>query len=717
VPSLTRWVLAYKRIVVVGWVALTIAGVAASGPASERLTNDSSVPDTEGWETTLAIDRLYDRDQGSGSPLLPVVTLPAGTTVDSPGVKAELAAVDARLRRALPHARIASVASTGSRAFVSKDGRTVFALVYPRLAAKSDWGENPQAARAATRALSGVTVAGRPVRVTGFDALSQDAGDNGGFGVLAEALVGGFGALLVLVFVFASALAVVPLLMAFVAIMTAFVPLLALTAVADVSPVVQFLIVLIGLGVAIDYSLLVVSRWREERAHGARGDEAVQRAMERAGRAVVFSGITVAIGLLALIALPLPFLRSMGYGGMLIPLVSVLVAITLLPVLLAKAGQRLDWPHRRSDDKASRAWTRWAQAVARRRWLAAGAGVAVIAALALAATDIQLGSDDADTVAKSGEAKTALVALERSGIGEGALLPHEILVEGRADPERVAAAVDSVDGVHGAVAPAAPEWRRGGTALVETIPSPDSGTGAGRATLDAVRTAAHAAGPGVRVGGEPAVNAEFIDAVYGSFPLMIALIAATTFILLARAFRSLLLPAKAIVLNVLSVAAAWGVMVLVWQKGYGSELIWDIPATGSIPSWLPLMAFAFLFGLSMDYEVFILSRMREEYDRTGSTELAVVRGIGRTGRLVTSAALILFLAFISMASGPGTDVKMFATALATGILIDATVIRALIVPAVILLMGRWNWWLPRLPARMLRVEPSPPPRVAPSEAS
>jgi RND superfamily putative drug exporter len=717
VPSLTRWVLAYKRIVVAGWVALTIAGVAASGPASERLTNDSSVPDTEGWETTLAIDRLYDRDQGSGSPLLPVVTLPAGTTVDSPGVKAALAAVDARLRRALPHARIASVASTGSRAFVSKDGRTVFALVYPRLAAKSDWGENPQAARAATRALSGVTVAGRPVRVTGFDALSQDAGDNGGFGVLAEALVGGFGALLVLVFVFASALAVVPLLMAFVAIMTAFVPLLALTAVADVSPVVQFLIVLIGLGVAIDYSLLVVSRWREERAHGARGDEAVQRAMERAGRAVVFSGITVAIGLLALIALPLPFLRSMGYGGMLIPLVSVLVAITLLPVLLAKAGQRLDWPHRRSDDKASRAWTRWAQAVARRRWLAAGAGVAVIAALALAATDIQLGSDDADTVAKSGEAKTALVALERSGIGEGALLPHEILVEGRADPERVAAAVDSVDGVHGAVAPAAPEWRRGGTALVETIPSPDSGTGAGRATLDAVRTAAHAAGPGVRVGGEPAVNAEFIDAVYGSFPLMIALIAATTFILLARAFRSLLLPAKAIVLNVLSVAAAWGVMVLVWQKGYGSELIWDIPATGSIPSWLPLMAFAFLFGLSMDYEVFILSRMREEYDRTGSTELAVVRGIGRTGRLVTSAALILFLAFISMASGPGTDVKMFATALATGILIDATVIRALIVPAVILLMGRWNWWLPRLPARMLRVEPSPPPRVAPSEAS
>jgi putative drug exporter of the RND superfamily len=229
-----------------------------------------------------------------------------------------------------------------------------------------------------------------------------------------------------------------------------------------------------------------------------------------------------------------------------------------------------------------------------------------------------------------------------------------------------------------------------------------------------VREAAHAVGPDVRVGGQPASNADFIDAVYGSFPLMIALITITTFILLARAFRSLLLPAKAIVLNVLSVAAAWGVLVLVWQHGYGSEAIWDIQATGSIPSWMPLMVFAFLFGLSMDYEVFILARMREAYDRTGSTETAVIEGIGRTGRLVTSAALILFLAFVSMASGPGTDLKMFATGLGAGILLDATVIRALIVPAVIALMGRWNWWLPHWPARLLRVPASPLARRRPA---
>jgi RND superfamily putative drug exporter len=218
------------------------------------------------------------------------------------------------------------------------------------------------------------------------------------------------------------------------------------------------------------------------------------------------------------------------------------------------------------------------------------------------------------------------------------------------------------------------------------------------------------------VGGLQAQNADFIEAVYGGFPLMIALIALTTFILLARAFRSLLLPLKAVLLNLASVTAAWGVLYLFWQQGYGSEAIWGIDATGSVPAWIPLMIFAFLFGLSMDYEVFILSRMREEFDRTGSTSSAVVQGIGRTGRLVTSAALILFLAFVSMASGPGTDLKMFATGLAAGILLDATVIRALLVPAVVSLFGRWNWWLPRRPARILRVEPSLPPRVASGRA-
>jgi RND superfamily putative drug exporter len=715
-PSITRWVLAHKRVVVSFWILATVAGIMAAGPASDALDQKFSVPEKEGWETNVAIADRYQGTGGDSAPLLPVVTLPKDETVNSPGVKTDLARLDTRLERALPHARIASYPSTGDRAFVSDDGRTVFAVVYPPPDPGSQFGENPEAVKAARGALRGATVGGASVHLTGFDALQQESGGSDGPGVLLEAVLGGVGALIVLTFVFASFLAIVPIGMAIASIMTTFLLLLGLTELTDVSPIVQFLVALVGLGVAIDYSLIIVSRWREERSHGRSGDEAVQRAMETAGRAVIFSGITVAIGLLALIALPLPFLRSMGYGGMLIPLVSTLVAITLLPVVLATIGPRLDWPHRRTDDKASRAWTRWAEAVSRRRWVAAGAGMAVILALAFAATDLQLGTSDANTIAKSGDAEDGLVALEDAGIGEGSLLPHEILIQGDTNPEKVAAGLRDVEGIHGAVAPDDSTWRRDGTALVEAIPVPDSGTPEGEATLEGVRDAAHGAGPDVLVGGQPAANDDFIDAVYGSFPLMIALIAVTTFILLARAFRSLLLPLKAIVLNVLSVAAAWGVLVLVWQHGYGSEAIWGIQATGSISSWMPLIVFAFLFGLSMDYEVFILSRMREEYDRTGSTETAVVRGIGRTGRLVTSAALILFLAFTSMASGPETDVKMFATGLGAGILLDATVIRALIVPAVISLMGRWNWWLPRWPARVLRVEPSLPSRVAPGES-
>jgi RND superfamily putative drug exporter len=692
--------------------------MASSGSASKALKQKFSVPGKEGWVTNQRIAHDFHGTGGNGGPLLPVVTLPAGQTVSSPTVLADLRAVQARLERALPGSRVASYASTGNPAFVSKDRRTTFMVAYPPLDPNQAFGDNPNAAKKATAILAGTTVAGAPVHLTGFDALSvQSGGGNNGPGVLVEALLGGLGALLVLAFVFASFLAIVPIMMAVVSIMTTFLVVWGLTTLTDVSPIVQFLIALIGLGVSIDYSLLVVVRWREERAHGLEGDEAIQRAMETAGRAVVFSGTTVAIGLLALVALPLPFLRSVGYGGMLIPLISVLVAATLLPVVLSKIGSRLDWPHLRTDDKASRSWTRWAEVVVRRRWVAAIGAAAVLAALVLAATSLQPGLPNANTIARQGDAKQGLLALERSGIGSGALLPNEVLVEGSTSPDQVATALSAVPGVHGAVAPTTPQWRHAGVAVVDTFTITDGSSASGHKTLDRVRSVAHAAGPDVRLGGLAAQNEDFINAVYGNFPLMIALIAIITFVLLARAFRSLLLPLKAVLLNVVSVGAAWGVLDLVWQRGHGSHFIWGIPATGSVTAWIPLMVFAFLFGLSMDYEVFILARMREEYDASGSTDAAVVRGIGRTGRLVTSAALILFLAFISLASGPETDVKVLATGLAAGILLDATVIRALLVPAVVSLFGRWNWWLPHLPARLLRVEPSLPPRPLPDQAS
>jgi putative drug exporter of the RND superfamily len=707
---LTRFMLRHRRLVVVFWVCATVAGIASAGPAFRSFSDQYSVPGREGYETNQTIGREFGNG-GNSAPVVAVVSLPPAAGVDALPVKRALADVTARVERAVPHARVASYASTGDRAFVSRDGKTTFLLAYPP-PEPGAFGQNPAAAQQIQRTLDGVRVAGAPMRVTGFDALNASSGGRGGLGILLEALLGGLGALLVLGFVFASLLAFVPLLVAVISTMTSILLVWGLAALTPVSGIVGFLIALVGLGIAVDYSLLIVVRWREERARGAVGEDAVVRAMTTAGRAVVFSGTTVAIGLLALVALPVPFLRSVGYGGLLIPLVSVAVALTLLPVLLATVGPRLDWPHVRSDARASRAWTRWAHLVVRRRRLAAGAAVVVLGTLVVAATSIHLGpaNGNPDTLSQRGVAKQGLDALERSGIGRGALSPIEILAP-HGDAAALAARLERVAGVHGVAAPSGPDWRRGDTALVDVFPHTDSS-----GTVDRVRAAAHAVGGDVRVGGIVAQNSDFSSAVYASFPLMLGLIAVLTFALLARAFRSLLLPAKAVLLNVASVAAAWGVVTLVWQQGYGSEALWGIPAAGSIPAWLPLMVFAFLFGLSMDYEVFILARMREEYDRTGSTETAVVHGIGRTGRLVTSAALILFFSFVAMATAPSTGTKMIATGLGAGILLDATVVRALLVPAAVSLFGRWNWWLPNPVARVLRAQPHPLPLADPEGA-
>jgi RND superfamily putative drug exporter len=694
---LTRFVLRHRRQVVVFWLLWTFAGMAGVGSAYKALSDQYTVPGREGYETNAAITRAFGNG-GNDAPLVAVVTLPWGVSVGSRAAVSGIDDVASRIERAVRYTRVASFATTGDRAFVSRDGRTTFVVAYPP-PEKGSFGQSPKAVSAARAALRGVDVAGAPVHLTGVSALTAESGQKGGLGVLAEAMVGGLGALLVLAFVFASWLAILPLVMAVVSILTSFLLVWALTVVTQVSALVAFLIALVGLGVAIDYSLLIVVRWREERAHGHDGEEAIVRAMTSAGRAVVFSGTTVAIGLLALVALPLPFLRSVGYGGLLIPLVSVAVAITLLPIILFKFGQRLDRRHVRSHERANRAWTRWATFVVRHRAVAAGAGVVVLAALVLAATSLHLGAaaGEPNTLSQRGDAEQGLMALERSGIGSGVLSPIEILTRG-GNAELIAQGLHGIPNVQGATAPAGSGWRHRSTAVLDVFARTDSG-----ATVDRVREIAHGLGSDVRVGGIVAQNSDFISATYDSFPLMIGLIALLTFVLLARAFRSVLLPVKAVLLNVASVAAAWGVLTLVWQDGHGSHALWGIGAAGSIPSWLPLIVFAFLFGLSMDYEVFILARIREEYDATGQTDTAVVRGVGRTGRLVTSAALILFLAFVAMSTAPNTSVKIMATGLGAGILLDATIVRSLLVPAMVALFGRWNWWLPSPLARALRI--------------
>jgi putative drug exporter of the RND superfamily len=713
-PRLTHFLLRHKLAVVAAWLVVLVAGVAAAGVVPGRLSQEFAFPGQEGYEANVAILEAYGTG-GPGNPLVPVVTLPGDTTVDSPGTRDALdrafagVAADPRLRV------LAWPATTGDRRLVVDGGRVVYALVWGPFQGQE--GGDPAIGQQVADGLRRALPAGTGVQVTGLDQLRATAAEEpADTGVLVETLVGAVGALCVLAFVFGSFLALVPLLIAAVAILTTFLAVLGLTGLVEVSFIVQFLVALIGLGVAVDYSLLVVTRWREELARGHDREEAVHRAMATAGRAVVTSGGTVAVGLLALVLLPVPFLRSIGFAGLLIPLAATLATLTLLPVLLATAGPRLDWPASRRTRRdpagrgsaASRRWTGWAAGVARHRWLATLAALAVLVPLCVAALGLRLGEPPAAVLAQSGPAREALDRLERAGVGSGVLNPIEVLVPAGTDRRAAADRLDGVAGVQLAVAPTGPAWQRDGTGLVSVLPVAETSTDEGEATVERVRDLAAAELPGARVGGSGALAIDATASLYGSFPLLLAAVAVVTFVLLARAFRSLLLALKAIALNLLSIGAAYGVLVLVWQEGHGSEAIWGIPATGAIAVWVPLMAFAFLYGLSMDYEVFLLARMREEYDATGSTGTAIVQGLGRVGRLVTCAALILFLSFASMAAIPELDVKVMATALGAGILLDATILRVLLVPALVALLGRWNWWLPPWAARILRVPPSVP---------
>jgi putative drug exporter of the RND superfamily len=700
---LAEFVLRHRRLVMVFWLLMFVVGIGAASQVTNRLTVDFSLPGQPGYETEKQLLDTFGNG-GSNSPTIAVVTVPKGTTV-----KAEMAKItpvfDA-IDKALPGTRMVDYAQTNNDVFLTDDGRTTYALVYPKpFESFTDVG--PDVAMKPILAQASKDT-GFDFGVTGYNLLAQGSDDPEGPSLLAETLLGGLGALAVLLFLFASFLAFVPLLIAAVSILTTFTIVLLGTYVTDISFVVQFLIALVGLGVAVDYSLLVVNRWREERAHGHDNHDAVVIAMNYAGHAVVASAGTVAISLCALLVIPVPLLRSMGVGGMLIPLVSTAVILTLLPALLGGIGPRVDWPRIRHEDKPSRAWTAWARLVVRWRWIAAGVALVILGVLIIPIFGIKIGQAQTSSLASGGPAYEQLQRLHDGGVPGGIVSPMEVLIEGKdsaGSAEEAATRAEKVAGVAAAFAPDTPQWRVGDSALVAVIPNEETVDSTKASVVNDVQAALHGVPGVVGIAGVGPTVLDYINAVYKKFPYSLGLIAFVTFVLLVRTFRSILLPIKAVLLNIISVSATFGATVLFWQNGHGSEAVFGIAPTGAVTFWLPVLIFAFLFGLSMDYEVFILARMREEYDKSGDTNQAVVAGLGRTGRLVTGAAMILFLAFTALASSPGTDIKVFATALGIGILLDATVVRALLVPALVSLFGKWNWWLPSWAARVVRVQP------------
>ncbi|MEP6908937.1 MAG: MMPL family transporter [Actinomycetota bacterium] len=711
--GIARFVIRHRRLVVGAWILLTLVGAFSASQLSKRWFESFSIPGYSAYEANQRTLKVFG--SGEQPPIVVVLTSPDKPVTQVPELRGAIEAT----AHVVKGSRTGSWFDNHNPMYLSKDRHTMIATIYPPGNATFSTLPPVPEARAALKA---ATPPGVTSHVTGRDAIFQSQGSTGGPGILVELMIGAFGALIILLFVFGTLPAVgIPLAMAAASILTTFACIYVLTYITDVSIIIQFLVALVGLGVSIDYALVMIFRFREELASGRSTDDALVETMTHAGRSVIISGSTVAIGLLSMILLPLPFIRSIGIGGMLIPAVSVLASTTLLPAMLAMLGPKINrlrvMPKRFVNPPSAEVgfWARWARLVTRRPLPVFLIGAVVVTLVVLPAFHINPSDAQLKNEPGTGDAAAGFSAVTKAGISDGVYLPHVVVVENGASPSAlatVAKEVATAPGIVGAAAP--PTWRKDGVGLVEAFGTDD---GSSREAAKTVTRLRHDVLPRIQrelngpisltLGGAPAESRDFISAVYGNFPYVLLFVLILTFILLMRAFRSVILPLKAVILNLISLGAAYGIVVFVFQDGHGSNLIWGVQATDAVISWIPLMIFAFLYGLSMDYEVFMLTRMREAYDETGDTKKAIELGLARTGKLVTSAALVLMFAFFALSSSPGPDIKQFAIGLSAGIMFDATVIRALLVPSVMQLLGRWNWWLPSWTAKVLRTRPSP----------
>jgi RND superfamily putative drug exporter len=688
--ALARLVLGRKALVILAWSALSVLSIVTMRGLGPRLDYTYATPGQIGYESNLKITRGFGIDPAFEAEL-PLLHLPPGVTMATAAGQAMAARTFAGARRAGP-LTVQDYANTHDPRFVIDGGRATWALIS---IPNPDYGPGAGIESRLPRALKAPP--GATLTLTGFAQMLSNAGPNAG-NMLRGLIIGAILAFAVMLLVYGSPIAILPVVMALPAMLVTYLAVLALTYVTQVSYFINYMVVLLSLGISIDFSLVVVIRWREERQRGLPNEEAVVAAMRTAGRAVALSGLTAAVGLLSLIVLPAPFLRSVGYGAMLIPFVAVGVALTLLPVCLTLVGPALDrfrlWAP--ASATYSKAWERWAQFVLRHRWKAAISGVLIVAITSLPALSLKTGEPLIGSLVQAGPAADAFHELKANGIPSAVDFPVYVITHGgQVVVDQAKSISGTTPGVFAAIAADGPSFRHGADTLLTIIPDAEGSLPEGKAVVDHLRARLSALpGGAADVGGSTAEDISFTTAVYGSFPLLLTVVSLATMTILMLSLRSVVLALKAVALNIVSLGAAYGFMVFFWQQGHGSSLIYGMPATDAIRAWIPSVIFASLFGLSMDYEVFVLSRIREEYDRCGSTDQAIVAGLARTGRLVTCAALILMATFLSISLNPNQIVKIMSSTLAVGVIIDAVVIRTLLVPALVSLMGRWNWWFP-----------------------
>ncbi|HSL73584.1 MAG TPA: MMPL family transporter [Ilumatobacteraceae bacterium] len=726
-----------RRSVLVATLLGLVAAIVLGSGVFAGLTNGGfDDPDSE---STRAISVLEDEFDTGSADLVAIVTAVDGD-VDAPAAVAAGTALTAEFAATDGVADVSSYWTLGAPPLRSAEGDR--ALVLMRFPGAEEDPERVAAIQFVLEEYGALERDGITVGLAGNEAVFAAIEDTIKGDLVRAELIAVPLTLLLLLFVFGGVVAAgLPVLVGGISVFGAFMVLWGVTQFTNVSIFSVNLVTALGLGLSIDYSLFVVSRFREERAAGRSVDDAVVRTVETAGRTVAFSAITVAISLSALLIFPLYFLRSFAYGGIGVLLVAMLISVVSLPALLAVLGPRVDSLRlfrRREVAVGQGVWHRLATGVMRRPVSVAVTGVVLLLALGAPFLGVEFGVPDDRVLPESTEVRrqsdilrTEFDSSEGDAfaiVGTGGVVPVSIekyAAEVSAIPgvARVDSAVGRfVGGVEVADDPSLARFDPAGSASGDAtwfnvVPGVEPISAEAERMIHEIRRL-DAPFDETLVGGSSAALVDSKAAIFGLVPYAAAIIVVATFMLLFLMFGSLLVPLKAIVLNALSLTATFGLMVWVFQEGNGADLL-GFTATGLTDISMPILMFCVAFGLSMDYEVFLLSRIKEEYDRTGDNDLAVVIGLEKTGRLVTAAALLLSITFFAFATSGVTFIKLFGLGLAVAVLVDAFIVRSTLVPALMKLAGDRNWWAPA-PLRRLHdrfgISEAPPVEL-PAESS
>jgi putative drug exporter of the RND superfamily len=707
IARIALWCVEHRRRALVAWLLLLVAALAVSSAVGMRPANQFSLKGTESQRAQDLLTRDFPAQSGD---IDQVVFHARHGRITDPDVRARIAPVLARVAR-LPHVTgVASPYAAGGRA-ISSDGRIAFATVtFDRQA--------PSLSKpTVNRVISTAEQARAPDLQIELGGAAIEQAQNVSFG--AASAVGLAAAIAVLLIAFGSFLAMgLPVVTALLGLGTGFGAIALVSQVIDMPDFSGELAAMIGLGVGIDYSLFVVTRFRQNLRAGESVRAATIAAMDTAGQAVLFAGSTVIIALLGMFVLGVSFLNGLAISSAIAVLFTMLAALTALPALLSRIGRRIGRRRGRSPETGAGFWARWAQFIRRRPWPAALAGLAIMLVFAAPALSMRMDLSDAGND-PGGTTTRKAYDLLAEGFGRGFNGPLQIVAQlphsnNKAALGTIATALRDTPGI-AAVSPPGVS-ASGRTGVYEAFPrsAPQAA-----ATGDLVRSlrdtvlppVAQSSNTTVLVGGPTASSIDFTHVLSSKLPLFIAVVVGLAALLLLIVFRSLVIPVQAAVMNLLSIGAALGVTVAVFQHGWLAGLIGV--DKGPIESWVPVMLFAIVFGLSMDYEVFLVSRVHEEWTRHRDPSRAVVEGVTTTGRVITAAATIMVCVFLAFVLLPERQVKMFGLSLATAVFLDAFVVRSLLLPAVLELLGRWTWWFPeRLGRRMPRLATEPGPRPA-----